>query len=68
MEDQVTDFEPLAKFGYEMGLLKRARRTGWWLAGVKDPETIAERSFRTALIAYLLTSDLIPPRRHQTSY
>ena len=44
----------LAKFLYELGQLKRVRRSGWWIAGVKDPETVAEHSFRTAVIAYLL--------------
>jgi len=44
----------IAKFLYEMGQLKRVKRSGWWIAGVKDPESVAEHSFRTALIAYLL--------------
>jgi len=44
----------LAKFLYEMGQLKRVKRSGWWIAGVKDPETVAEHSFRTAVIAYIL--------------
>src|SRR4030042_3970055 len=43
----------IAKFLYEMGQLKRVKRSGWWIAGVKDPETVAEHSFRTAVIAYL---------------
>ncbi|MFI9720032.1 HD family hydrolase [Streptomyces sp. NPDC052396] len=38
----------------EMGALKRAKRSGWWIAGVKDPETIAEHSFRTAVIGAVL--------------
>ena len=38
----------------EMGALKRGKRTGWWIAGVKDPETIAEHSFRTAVIGAVL--------------
>ncbi|WP_181787543.1 HD domain-containing protein [Streptomyces phytophilus] len=38
----------------EMGALKRARRTGWWIVGVKDPETVAEHSFRTAVIGAVL--------------
>ncbi|SPE53030.1 hypothetical protein SNS2_1885 [Streptomyces netropsis] len=38
----------------EMGLLKRAKRTGWWIVGVKDPESIAEHSFRTAVIGSVL--------------
>lgn len=41
-------------FLYEMGHLKRSKRTGWWFAGVKDPESVAEHSHRTALIAALL--------------
>ena len=44
----------IAKFLYEVGQLKRVKRSGWWIAGVKDPETVAEHSFRTAVIAYLL--------------
>lgn len=43
-----------ARLIYETGLLKLSKRTGWWLCGVKDPESIAEHSFRTAIIAGLL--------------
>ncbi|MGH8909346.1 MAG: HD domain-containing protein [Egibacteraceae bacterium] len=49
-----TELEGLVNFFYEAGLLKRSKRTGWWLAGVKDPESIAEHSFRTAIIGYVL--------------
>jgi putative hydrolases of HD superfamily len=45
-----------ASFLFETGLLKRARRTGWWVAGIKDPETIAEHSFRTALVGTVLAA------------
>lgn len=38
----------------EAGLLKRVRRSGWWVVGIDDPETVAEHSFRTALIGYFL--------------
>ena len=38
----------LAAFGYELGLLKRIRRAGWWHVGVRDPESVAEHSLRTA--------------------
>jgi putative hydrolase of HD superfamily len=38
----------------EMGALKRQKRSGWWIVGVKDPETIAEHSFRTAVIGAVL--------------
>jgi len=44
----------MAKYLYEAGQLKRVKRSGWWIAGVKDPESVAEHSFRTAVIAYIL--------------
>ena len=44
----------LAAFGYELGLLKRIRRAGWWQVGVRDPESVAEHSLRAAQIAALL--------------
>jgi putative hydrolases of HD superfamily len=43
-----------AKFLYEIGQLKRVRRSGWWLAGIKDPESVAEHSFRTAILGYIM--------------
>ncbi|MFI6641144.1 HD family hydrolase [Streptomyces sp. NPDC050504] len=43
-----------ACFLLEMGMLKRAKRSGWWIAGVKDPETIAEHSFRVGLLGSVL--------------
>jgi len=48
------EIDATARLIYETGLLKLSRRTGWWLCGVKDPESIAEHSFRTAIIAGLL--------------
>jgi putative hydrolase of HD superfamily len=47
----------LAAFGYELGLLKRIRRAGWWHAGVRDPESVAEHSLRAAQIAALLAAE-----------
>lgn len=46
--------EALARFFFETGLLKRIKRSGWWVAGVKDPESVAEHSFRTTLLGYIL--------------
>ncbi|WP_436787928.1 HD domain-containing protein [Yinghuangia sp. YIM S10712] len=43
-----------ASFLREMGALKHGKRTGWWIVGVKDPETIAEHSWRTAVIGSIL--------------
>jgi putative hydrolase of HD superfamily len=48
--------ENLVHFFYEMGLLKRIRRSGWWVAGIDDPESVAEHSFRTAILGYVLAT------------
>jgi putative hydrolases of HD superfamily len=50
------EIDATARLIYETGLLKLSKRTGWWLCGVKDPESVAEHSFRTAIIAGLLAS------------
>ena len=42
------------RYLYEVGQLKLSRRTGWWHAGVPEPESIAEHTFRTAVIGYVL--------------
>jgi putative hydrolase of HD superfamily len=47
----------IAAFGYELGLLKRVRRAGWWHVGVRDPESVAEHSLRTAQLAALLAAE-----------
>jgi putative hydrolase of HD superfamily len=44
----------IARYFYEIGHLKYSKRSGWWLAGVKDPESVAEHSFRVAVIGYVL--------------
>ena len=41
-------------FFAEAGLLKKIKRSGWWVAGIKDPESVAEHSFRCAIIGYYL--------------
>jgi len=41
-------------FFAEAGLLKRIKRSGWWVAGIKDPETVAEHCFRCAVIGYYI--------------
>jgi putative hydrolase of HD superfamily len=38
----------------EAGLLKKIKRSGWWVAGIKDPESVAEHSFRCAIIGYYM--------------
>ncbi|MFF4920610.1 HD family hydrolase [Kitasatospora sp. NPDC001261] len=48
------DLGSVARFLFEAGTLKQTKRTGWWMAGVRDPESVAEHSWRTALIASVI--------------
>lgn len=47
----------IAAFVYELGILKRIRRSGWWHAGVRDPESVAEHSLRVAQIAAIIAAE-----------
>lgn len=42
----------------EVNKLKRVRRTGWVRSKVKNPESVADHSFSTALLAYIIAKDL----------
>lgn len=46
--------EDITKFFFELGQLKRVKRSGWWLAGIKDPESVAEHSFRAVIIGRII--------------
>lgn len=46
----------IASFAFELGILKRIRRAGWWHVGVRDPESVAEHSLRVAQLAALLAA------------
>jgi len=48
------DFSSIIKLFSELGLSRRVQRTGSYLAGVKNPENMAEHAFRAALIGYTL--------------
>jgi len=54
MADETNNARGTAGYLLEMGMLKRAKRSGWWIAGVKDPESIAEHSFRVGIIGAVL--------------
>ena len=41
-------------FFAECGMLKRVKRSGWWMAGIPYDESVAEHSFRCAVIGYAL--------------
>lgn len=47
----------LAAFAFEMGVLKRLRRAGWWHAGIRDPESVGEHSLRVAQLAALIAAE-----------
>jgi putative hydrolase of HD superfamily len=38
----------------EAGMLKRIKRSGWWMVGIPYEESVAEHSFRCAVIGYVL--------------
>lgn len=44
----------IAHFLFEAGYLKNVDRSGWWLLGNKAPESVAEHSFRCAILGYIL--------------
>lgn len=50
------DMDGIAKYLLEAGNLKRIKRTGWWFAQIKDPESVAEHSHRTALVGMILAA------------
>jgi len=50
------DLADVAHFLWEAGTLKAARRTGWWMAGVRDPESVAEHAWRTSLMASVIAT------------
>jgi putative hydrolases of HD superfamily len=51
------DTDGLIDFIVEAGKLKRLPRTGWVECGVPDPESVADHSFRVALIAMVLAGE-----------
>lgn len=48
------DLANIARFIFELGQLKRTPRSGWLKLGVNNPESVADHSFRTAAIGFLL--------------
>ncbi len=44
----------IANFLFEVGNLKRIKRSGWWLAQIKDPESVAEHSHRCSIVALII--------------
>src|SRR5262245_30867956 len=48
----------LLRFLSRVGTLKDLKRTGWLRRDLPDPESVADHSFRTAILALLVGADL----------
>jgi len=44
----------LINLAMQFGILKRTVRTGWKKKGIKDPESVAEHSYRVSILAMIL--------------
>lgn len=49
------DYTKIARFISEIGSLKNIPRSGWLKIGIKNPESVAEHSMRSAIIAFIIT-------------
>ncbi|MGH3897428.1 MAG: HD domain-containing protein [Pseudonocardiaceae bacterium] len=56
MDEPDEQYTAIAQFAFELGVLKRIRRAGWWQVGVRDPESVAEHSLRVAQLASLIAA------------
>ena len=48
------DYKNILDFISEAGMLKQMPRSGWSVLGIKNPESVADHSFRCGVIGYLL--------------
>jgi putative hydrolase of HD superfamily len=51
------DEKNIIRFLLEVGKLKKVKRTGWLLKGIKEPESVAEHSLRVAIMAMILSDE-----------
>ena len=49
------DIKKIMQFISEAGMLKNVKRSGWQVLGIHPGETVAEHSFRCAVIGYILS-------------
>ena len=52
--NKISPYLSAVNFFAEAGLLKKIKRSGWWVAGIKNPESVAEHSFRCAVMGYYM--------------
>lgn len=63
----IDDAPAVVAFLHEAGHLRHVPRTGWTLGGSPDPESVAEHSYGTAVIAYVIaTCEGADPERAAT--
>jgi putative hydrolase of HD superfamily len=55
------DADALLRFFHLAGRLKETARAGWKLRGIAEPESVADHSFRLALLALVLAPKSDPP-------
>lgn len=55
-ESSLTEVTAILDFICESGMLKRVQRSGWAVLGIKNAESVAEHSFRCAVIGYALAA------------
>jgi putative hydrolase of HD superfamily len=48
------ELDETVKLAHEWGQLKLLPRTGWLRAGIEHPESVAEHSLRTAMLAWMI--------------
>jgi len=51
---QILSEESVLQFISEAGMLKRVKRSGWSVLGIDNAESVAEHSFRCAVIGYVM--------------
>lgn len=55
--DSISNTAELVKLLFETGSLKLIPRSGWFKIGIKEPESVAEHSFRTAIISFIIAKE-----------
>ena len=59
--DEAARTDDLLRFFHLAGRLKETARAGWRLRGIAEPESVADHSFRLALLALVLAPKSDPP-------
>ncbi|GAA0532811.1 hypothetical protein GCM10011581_17540 [Saccharopolyspora subtropica] len=49
-------FAEIIAFAHETGHLKQTVRSGWLLGGVRNPESVAEHSYRVGILAFVIAA------------